>query len=348
MATYFKKRGWFVIEYTLGGKRVTKNTKLEASDTNIPKVEKLKRELEEILAQREKDLNIESNYLSSGLTLNQALKKFEDIHIRGKSNKHIEIFNYVMRYFKTVVPGGINVREISQVHIKNFLISMNERLSPATQVTYFQYIASFFGFLKENGYIKEVPISKGMRPKRSKKNIISFDPYDLENILKEAEIEGKKYVHAFKAFMLTGQRPGDVLRLQVRDIDFHRNIVYFRISKTASEFKFPLYLHLEAFFRNEMGLSENCDKELYLFPGLTVNAVGKAFRRIKKRLGLNRSQYYTLKTFRKNFATLMSKKGMTIQDVQSLLDHKSTETTLRYYADVRAEELKDKIDELMN
>ena len=53
-----------------------------------------------------------------------------------------------------------------------------------------------------------------------------------------------------------------------------------------------------------------------------------------------------LKTFRKYFATQMSKMGMTIQEVQSLLDHKSPNTTLRYYADVRAEELKEKIDRL--
>jgi integrase len=42
----------------------------------------------------------------------------------------------------------------------------------------------------------------------------------------------------------------------------------------------------------------------------------------------------------------MSRMGMTIQDVQALLDHKSPSTTLRYYADVRADELKNKIDKL--
>ncbi|RPI19734.1 MAG: hypothetical protein EHM58_00580 [Ignavibacteriae bacterium] len=37
---------------------------------------------------------------------------------------------------------------------------------------------------------------------------------------------------------------------------------------------------------------------------------------------------------------------MTIQEVQALQDHKSTSTTLRYYAEVRADELKNKIDKL--
>ena len=44
----------------------------------------------------------------------------------------------------------------------------------------------------------------------------------------------------------------------------------------------------------------------------------------------------------------MSRMGMTIQEVQALLDHKSPETTLRYYANVKVEELKNKIDKLQS
>ncbi len=63
---------------------------------------------------------------------------------------------------------------------------------------------------------------------------------------------------------------------------------------------------------------------------MTVHAIGIAFRKIKKKLGFNEYHYYTLKTFRKNFATDMSSMGMTIQEVQVLLDHKDPATTLRY------------------
>jgi integrase len=88
------------------------------------------------------------------------------------------------------------------------------------------------------------------------------------------------------------------------------------------------------------------ERDEYLFGNFTVNGAGKAFRKIKNALGFHKRQYYTLKTFRKSFATEMSKMGMTIQEVQVLLDHKSPSTTLRYYADVRAEQLKNKIDKL--
>lgn len=345
--TKYIKRGYWYIEYTLDGKRITRNTKLEGTEANRLKVEKLVKEIKVVIKEQKKTSYVAENFVVGDITLNQAAKKFEDIFIIGKSSKHVEIFKYVMRLFKNVVPGNINVKDIDFEHVKNFVQLMKKSLAPASQVTYFQYIASFLGYLKENEFIEEIPIAKGIRPKKAVKNIISFDPSDLELILKEAKVEDIKYYHAFMMFLLTGQRPGDVLKLQVRDIDFHRKILYFRISKTASEFKFPIYSKLEGFLRNELKLSESSERDVYLFPGMTVNAVGKAFRRIKKRLGFNKNHYYTLKTFRKEFATNMSMMGMTIQDVQALLDHKSPTTTLRYYADVKAEKLKSKIDQLL-
>jgi len=345
MATLYKKRGKWYIDYVLAGKKKTKNTSLTAIENNKQKAITLKKGIEELVNKYDKSITVE-NLITDQISINQAIKMFTDIYMVGRSGSHLENFEYVMKRFKLIVSGNTNVKNIKVENISQFVALMKRHLSQATQYTYFQYLASFLTFLKENGYIDQIPIGKGVRPKKAVKNIISFDPRDLELILEKAKTKDLKYYQAYKMFLLTGQRPGDVLRLQIRDIDFHRKIVYFRISKTSSEFKFPIYSELESFLRDEMNLSEQSERDDYLFPNLTVNAVGQAFRKIKKTLGFNRRQYYTLKTFRKSFATRISKMGMTIQDVQALLDHKSPSTTLRYYADVKAEELKDKMDRL--
>jgi integrase len=347
MATIYKKRGWWFIEYVLGGKRITKNTRLDASEVNRPKAEKLKKEIMELVTVQSESINPIKNIMSNELSIDKAIKMYKDIYIIGKSKSHTEIYDYVMRRFKEILPGNTRIKNIKLEHITMFTIRMKRELAQATQYTYFQYLASFLAYLKESGYIPFIPIGKGIRPKKAVKNIVSFDQIDLEKILEEAKRKGLKYYQAFKMFLLTGQRPGDVLKLQIRDIDFHGKIVYFRVNKTSSEFKFPIYGKLERFLRDEMELSELSDRDAYLFPGLTVKAVGIAFRKIKKTFGFNKKQYYTLKTFRKNFATSMSRMGMTIQEVQAMLDHKSTSTTLRFYADVKADELKTKIDKLM-
>ena len=348
MATLYIKRNLWYIDYFLGKKKITKNTKLAATETNKIKVKKLVIEIEKLLnEQKEQSISTEE-FMSGEVSLDKAIREFKEIYITGKSKNHIEIFEYVMKQFKTLVSGSVNVKNIRNEDVSKFAALLKRDLAQATQVTYFQYLASFLTFLKSKKYINEIPISSGIRPKKAVKNIISFDPIDLAAIMKAAKEKNVLYYKAFKMFLLTGQRPGDVLKLQNRDIDFHRKILYFRVSKTSSEFKFPLYGKLEQFLREELKISESSFKDELLLPGLTVHAIGQAFRKIKHSLGFSRKQYYTLKTFRKNFATEMSRMGMTIQDVQALLDHKSPSTTLRYYADVKADELKIKIDKLQS
>ncbi len=345
MATLYNKRNKWYIEYVLGGIRKTKNTKLEATKENFAKANELKIKIEELIDSQNESIK---NIINGNVTLKNAIKEYRNIYIIGRSESHIENFDYVLRRFLKIVSPTIAVKNIKVENVTQFVIDMKKELSPATQYTYFQYLASFLIYLKEKNYIDEIPIGKGIRPKKAVKNIISFDPVDLEMILNEAKSHNIIFYHTYKLLLLTGQRPGDVLGLQIRDIDFHRKIVYFRVSKTSSEFKFPIYSKLEQFLIEDLGINQKSNRDEYLFPNLTVNALGKDFRKIKKKLGYNKKQYYTLKTFRKNFATNMSRMGMTIQEVQALLDHKSPSTTLRYYADVRADELRNKIDNLQN
>ena len=348
MATLYKKRGWWFIDYTLGGKKITRNTKLQALTENKSKATQLKHEIEKIISEDTESETKLDQIITCELTLNKAIELYSKIFIEGKSGSHKENFEYVMKRFKTIVSGTINVKHIKVEHFSTFVASMKPRLSQATMVTYFQYLSSMFNFLKESGYIDHIPIAKGVRPKKAIKNIINFDPVDLENIFNLSKEKDLRYYLSLKLFLLTGQRPGDVLRLKIRDFDFHRQIINFNVSKTSSEFKLPIYSRLEEFLINEMNIKKISDKDRLLFPDLTVHAIGKAFRKIKKELGINKYHFYTLKTFRKNFATDMSKMGLTIQEVQALLDHKSPSTTLRYYANVKADELKVKIDRLQS
>lgn len=346
MATLYKKRGYWHIDYMLGGKKKMKKTNLVSSESNRQKAEALKAVIEKALKQ-EKLNNTFDKLITNDLSLNKALKEYESNLLKYKSFSHKHNFEIIMKRFKKIVSGTNYVRQITKQDIFEFVSQMKD-LAQATQRTYFQYLIGFFNFLKEYNYIDYIPLAKGIRPKKAKKNIINFDDDDLTQILKEAKLRDIRYYKAFKMLLLTGQRPGDVLRLLIRDIDFNRGIIYFSISKTRSEFKFPIYGILEQFLRNEMPEILTKNKDEYIFPGLSVGAISQAMRKIKIKLKLGNRHYYNLKTFRKYFATQMSKMGMTIQEVQALLDHKSPETTLRYYADVRAEELKNKIDKLQN
>lgn len=88
-------------------------------------------------------------------------------------------------------------------------------------------------------------------------------------------------------------------------------------------------------------ISKNPDD--YLFPGYSVPRVGRKFRRIKVKFGILERHKYTLKTFRKTFATLYAK-ILPIQDVAFLLGHDDVETTREFYTDIITENLRKKMN----
>jgi integrase len=157
-----------------------------------------------------------------------------------------------MKRFKDVVPGNIPVRDIRVEHISRFVFSMKQKLSQATMVTYFQYLSSMLNFLKDSGFIEKVPIPKGLRPKKAVKNIIYFSLSDLKNILNLAKLKDTKYYLVYKLLLLTGQRPGDILKIKVGDFDLYRSVLNMKVSKTNNEFKFPIYDQLRIFLINEI------------------------------------------------------------------------------------------------
>lgn len=81
-----------------------------------------------------------------------------------------------------------------------------------------------------------------------------------------------------------------------------------------------------------------------LFPGYSVPRVRRKFRRIKVKLGILEKNKYTLKTFRKTFATRYAK-TLHIQDVANLLGHDDIETTKEFYTDIITEDLRNKMNE---
>ena len=88
----------------------------------------------------------------------------------------------------------------------------------------------------------------------------------------------------------------------------------------------------------------NKDKTELVFKSFTVNSISKRFMRIKKKLGVTEKFVYTLKTFRKTFATRMAKRGIPIHEVAYMLGHESIQTTKKYYTEVLVDNLRDKIN----
>ena len=101
---------------------------------------------------------------------------------------------------------------------------------------------------------------------------------------------------------------------------------------------------LISYISEEMKYIMELDGNLLIFPDYSVRRVGNRFCKLKKKLGIKEKFIFTLKTFRKTFATHYAK-SLSIQDVAYLLGHDEIETTKGYYANTIVDNARNKMDE---
>lgn len=348
MASLYKKRDKWHIAYWVNGKRVTKNLQIVATTRNRIIAERIKYEIESEIENLQINSSINGHIDEDKLlnpdpiTLGEALTQYKSrMSLRSKS--HQVVFTVVIQRLLTLVSEETVVSEITSEHIVAFIKSYMNNVANASLITYLNYLKAFFTFLAEEGYITKSPIRKKDLPRRERKRIITFENDMMEDILDSARNKDATFYNILMLMKLTGIRPNDVLRLKVGDFDFRNSVINLKIAKTRKEIKFPLYNELKNFIETDMNTILQMDKEQLLFPDYTVSRLGRKFRRLKVQLSITDKHSYTLKTFRKSFATKMS--GiMDIQYVAYLLGHDSPNTTVKYYSEVLVNKVRDKIN----
>jgi integrase len=353
MATIYTKRSKLHIDYTgSDGKRKTVNLKINNNSTNRRKAGKIKEEIEATIENKYIKNNADTvstpqikNNKSTGLSLFEAIKKYFDGHIVLTSQKNQISYRVAMSYLIEAVNGNTDIKDIEPEHIIIITTKLKVRVANATLHTYLRYIKSLFNYLIEEDLIEKSPVKKKNIPRREKKKVVPFSKKMHIEILEEAKLRDIEFYKALMMFGLIGGRPCDMLRLKDTDFDFEKDILKFKMSKTGREILFPIYRELKTFINSDMPEIFKAEGKL-IFKGLTVNAVSQRFRRLKKDLGIHERYMYTLKTFRKTFATINSGKGMNLQELADLLGHEDMATTKTYYTHVDVEKLKEKMDSL--
>jgi site-specific recombinase XerD len=129
----------------------------------------------------------------------------------------------------------------------------------------------------------------------------------------------------------TGMRLGEVTRLRVSDIDSQRMVIRVEQGKGRKD----RYVMLsQSLLQTLRAYWHACRPKLFLFPGeggkkpLCVSAAQKAFGKARDRAGIKkRVSFHTL---RHSFATHLLEDGANVRKIQTLLGHKSLQTTERY------------------
>ncbi|MCX6159312.1 MAG: tyrosine-type recombinase/integrase [Ignavibacteriae bacterium] len=341
MASIQIKNGKYYIQFYINGIRKTKSTGLEISEKNEKLILKTKKEIEDRL-KREKLCSVNKSY-NTNIKLNDAISRFNNVHITLRSISHQRNYRFSMNYLKEVISENKYVTEITTEDISKFILVLKNKLTNSSMHTYIRYAKMLFNYLEEENYIPKTPFRKRQTPRREDIEIEVFTKADINEILDYANSNDYKMYVFLSLLLLIGTRPIDLVNLKYGDIKLEQKRIVIKMAKTGNLILFPIYAELGNFLLEVFPdiLKEPHDK--LLFEGYSVSHVGKKYRKFLRRLKISKEKRYTLKTFRKTFGTNMASLNIPTKDLMYIMGHREVGTTMKYYIQPKSEEIEKRI-----
>lgn len=220
---------------------------------------------------------------------------------------------------------------ITTEDIRNYLSDYQEncRVSKATIDNMRRIISSFFSWLENEDYIMKSP---ARRIKKVRVGKVVKEIYTEESIeLMRQNCKNLRDLAIIDMLYSTGMRVGELVRLNVADIDFENKecIVLGKGNKQRKVyFDAKTKIHLQQYLKSRKDNGQALFvSQLYPYNRLRISGVEIALRKIGEKLHINKVHPHK---FRRTLATKAIDKGMPIEQVQHLLGHTKIDTTLGY------------------
>jgi len=241
-----------------------------------------------------------------------------------------------LSYYKTTVEkllDGITdpIRKVTTDDIREYLASyqgLND-CSKTTIDNIRRNISSFFTWLEEEDYIIKSPMRRIHKIKTTKtvKEVISDE--EIEKM--RDKCKNLRDLAIIDLLYSTGIRIGELVRLNVDDIDFEERecIVFGKGDKERRVyFDAKTKIHLMGYINSRSDTNPALFVSLDApYDRLQISGVEIRLRRLGRELGINKVHPHK---FRRTMATRAIDKGMPIEQVQNLLGHSQIDTTMHY------------------
>lgn len=277
-------------------------------------------------------------------------KNYSNNTIISYKNDLTQFFNFVKNY---KLLKKTNIKYVNHEIMRKYIVFLKEnkysRRSISRKVS---SARSFFKFIHKEGIINVNPTLNLITPKINKK--LPYFLYSQEvNKLIEAPpnktLSGIRDRAILEVLYGTGIRVGELIILNIRDIDFNEKIIRV-FGKGSKERILPLgnpsiraiqeYLENKNLFNKNKFIKMNDKDALFLnrFGGrLTARSIRRIITKYMKMAGLNKK--LSPHVLRHSFATHLLGGGADLRSVQELLGHKSLSTT-QIYTHITKERLK--------
>jgi integrase len=226
--------------------------------------------------------------------------------------------------------GSSRVADLRAVHVQQWIDT--HRWSDSTKRGAITALKVALNWCAREGHISANPIKDMKRPKMGRRErIVSAGE---RAIIRNAA--GAVFADYLDAMTWSGTRPGEIMRLEARHIDFETGFAALPGKTTAATgemIEFPLTPPMRALCQRlaekyrKGPLFRNSDGDPW-----TPNAVRCRMRRLRLRLkkkGIDISGV-TAYAFRHTYATDALERGVSLADLAALMNHKDIRTTMNY------------------
>lgn len=197
---------------------------------------------------------------------------------------------------------------------------------------YRQYLASFFGWAADEGYVQTNPMRTIPTIRYEKKPRQNLTQLELEYLRQSCQTPREKAVIEF--LFSTGCRVSELSGVKKSDVDWNAGTVHLfgKGSKHRTSFlNAKAEVTLKAYLKSR---NDDCEylfvTERRPFRQMKQDALEKVVRSISDRCSHEMSKRVTPHVLRHTTATLALQNGMPIADISKLLGHEKIDTTMIY------------------
>lgn len=250
------------------------------------------------------------------------------LKVDGRSEKTILQYVRTVKKLSDVIQKPFT--EMGTYDVRMFLALEKERgVSNVTLENTRANLSAFFQWLVNDEAIAKNPIAT-IRPITYHKEIKQpFSEVEIDAL--RGACETLKERALIEILLSTGVRASELISMKVRDIDQRTlavHVIHGKGDKERVTYTTAVALrHLLAYFESRS--EKNGQALFYNYKHEPLNDSGMRFilNRIAKRAGVENVHPHR---FRRTFATGLAKRGMEVQEIQSLLGHTNINTTMRY------------------